>query len=55
MEPGSTVADVADGVHHDLGATFTAARVWGPSSRFAGQRVGREHAVDDGDTVEILR
>jgi small GTP-binding protein len=55
LEPASTVADVADSVHHDLGATLTGARVWGPSARFEGQRVGREHEVQDGDVVEILR
>jgi len=55
LEPGATVADVADSVHHELGASFSAARVWGPSARFEGQRVGREHAVQDSDTVEILR
>jgi len=51
----ATVADVADSVHHDLGATFSGARVWGPSARFDGQRVGRDHIVHDTDTVEILR
>ena len=55
LEPGSTVADVADSVHHDLAATFVGARVWGSSARFDGQRVGREHAVEDLDIVEILR
>jgi small GTP-binding protein len=55
IEPGSTVADVADWVHHDLGANLTGARVWGPSARFEGQRVGRDHQVQDGDVVEILR
>ena len=55
MEPGSTVTDVADWVHHDLAAAFTGARVWGPSARFDGQRVGRDHEVLDGDVVEILR
>ncbi len=55
LDPGSTVADVADWVHHDLGATFSGARVWGPSARFDGQRVGRDHVVVDGDVVEILR
>ena len=55
MEPGSTVADVADAVHHDLAQAFSGARVWGPSARFEGQRVGRDHAVADGDAVEILR
>jgi ribosome-interacting GTPase 1 len=54
IPPGSTVADVADRVHHDLGTAAVGARVWGPSSRFAGQRVGREHEVLDGDVVEIL-
>ena len=55
LHPGSTVADVADWVHHDLGATFSGARIWGPSARFEGQRVGREHEVADEDVVEILR
>ena len=55
LDPGATVTDVADWVHHDLGASFSAARVWGPSARFDGQRVGREHEVLDGDVVEILR
>ena len=54
LEDGSTVADVADSIHHDLGASFEGARIWGPSARFEGQRVGREHIVMDGDVVEIL-
>jgi len=54
LEDGSTVADVADSIHHDLAAQFEGARVWGPSARFEGQRVGREHPVQDGDVVEIL-
>jgi small GTP-binding protein len=54
LEPSATVAQVADAIHHDLRAAFSGARVWGPSARFDGQRVGREHAVTDGDTVEIL-
>jgi small GTP-binding protein len=54
LHPEATVADVADWVHHDLGASFSGARVWGPSARFEGQRVGREHQIQDGDVVEIL-
>jgi ribosome-interacting GTPase 1 len=54
LHPESTVADVADWVHHDLGASFSGARVWGPSARFEGQRVGRDHQIQDGDVVEIL-
>jgi small GTP-binding protein len=55
LEPGATVADVADWVHHDLAAASSGARVWGASARFDGQRVGRDHPVQDGDVVEILR
>ena len=54
LDPGATVTDVADWVHHDLGTTFAGARVWGPSARFDGQRVGRDHEVLDGDVVEIV-
>jgi ribosome-interacting GTPase 1 len=54
LEPGATVHDVADAIHHELGAVRTGARIWGPSARFDGQRVGREHPVLDGDTVEVL-
>jgi small GTP-binding protein len=55
LDPASTVVDVADSVHHDLAASFGGARIWGPSARFDGQRVGRDHVVQDGDVVEILR
>jgi small GTP-binding protein len=54
LHPPVTVADVADRVHHNLGRTLTRARIWGPSARFDAQRVGRDHEVRDGDTVEIL-
>jgi small GTP-binding protein len=54
LHPGATVVDVADEIHHDLGARCTGARVWGPSARFDGQQVGRAHVLQDGDTVEII-
>ena len=50
----ATVADVAARVHRGLGATLRGARVWGSSARFAGQQVGRDQPVHDGDVVEIL-
>jgi small GTP-binding protein len=52
---GATVADAADRIHHELGTTAVGARIWGPSARFQGQRVGRAHVVADGDEVEIVR
>jgi small GTP-binding protein len=54
LRPPATVADVADSIHHELGVRCVGALVWGPSALFDGQRVGRAHALADGDTVEIL-
>lgn len=54
LETGATVADVAACIHKGLGAVCRAAHVWGPSARFEGQQVGRNHVVMDGDTVEIV-
>ena len=45
LHPPATVVDVADAVHHELADACIGARVWGPSARFDGQRVGREHEV----------
>jgi small GTP-binding protein len=54
LRPPAIVLDVADAIHHDLGARCTGAKVWGPSARFDGQQVGRSHELQDGDAVEIL-
>ena len=54
LRPPVTVADVADGIHHDVGARARGARVWGSSARFAGQRVGLAHELADGDVVEVV-
>ena len=55
LPAGSNVLEVARQIHKELAAEFKGARVWGPSARFAGQRVGRDHVVADGDIVEVLR
>lgn len=55
LHPGATVVDVADCIHHDIAESLVGARIWGPSGRFDGQRVGRDHQVEDDDVVEILR
>src|SRR5437763_2309494 len=54
LRPPATVLDVADTIHHELRNRCTGARIWGPSARFPGQQVGREHELRDGDTVDIL-
>jgi hypothetical protein len=52
LRAGQTVEDVARLVHQDLARSLKYARVWGKSG-FDGQHVGREHALADGDVVEL--
>jgi small GTP-binding protein len=54
LRPPATVVDLARTIHHELAEACRGARIWGVSARFAGQRVGRDHAVADGDTIEIV-
>jgi ribosome-interacting GTPase 1 len=52
LRRGQTVEHVARLVHKDVAAALRYARVWGHSG-FDGQQVGREHALADGDIVEL--
>jgi uncharacterized protein len=54
LRPPATVVDAARAVHGELADRCCGARVWGPSARFPGQRVGRGHELCDDDTVEVL-
>jgi uncharacterized protein len=54
LRPPATVADAARTVHHQLEERCLGAHVWGPSARFEGQRVGREHELADDDVIEII-
>ena len=49
---GDTIADVARLVHKDIARSLRFARIWG-AEVFDGQQVGPEHAVADGDLVEL--
>jgi len=48
---GQTVADVARLVHRELAESIRFARLWNASHQ--GQHVGRDHAVEDGDVIEL--
>ena len=52
MHRGDTVLDVARLVHQDVARTLKFARLWG-SGAFAGQQLGPDHLVADGDIVEL--
>jgi small GTP-binding protein len=53
LRPPVTVVDVAHTIHHDIGENCTGGHIWGPSARFPGQHVGRNHVLRDGDEVAI--
>ncbi len=53
LKRGATVMDVAKAIHSELIEKFAYARIWGPSAKYPGQRVGLEHVLEDGDIVEI--
>ncbi len=52
LPKGSTIFDVAGAVHKDFAKELEFARVWG-STRFPGQQVPREYALQDKDIVEL--
>lgn len=50
---GTLVSDLVDKIHKDFLKNFRYAKIWGSSTEFSGQRVGLEHELLDGDTIEI--
>jgi len=53
LKRGATVRDVAAMIHSDFVEKFAYARIWGPSAKYPGQRVGLDHVLEDSDIVEI--
>ncbi|MEM1847164.1 MAG: TGS domain-containing protein, partial [Acidilobaceae archaeon] len=50
---GTTVIEVAEMIHERLAKNFKYARIWGPSVKYPGQKVGPHHVLEDGDVLEI--
>jgi hypothetical protein len=53
VRSGTTVRELARSIHSDLADKYRYSRIWGPTSKFAGERVGPEHVLGDRDIVEI--
>jgi ribosome-interacting GTPase 1 len=53
VEDGTTVADIAKKLHSKLYKRFRYARIWGPSAKHPGQKVGSSHLLKDRDIIEI--
>ena len=50
---GSTVEDAVRRIREEFLKYFKYARVWGPSAKYPGERVGLDHILSDGDIIEI--
>ena len=53
LRRGATVYDVAKAIHSSFVENFKYAKIWGPSAKYPGERVGLDHEVMDKDIVEI--
>ena len=53
MKKDSTVYDVAEKILKGFSKTVAETKIWGPSSKFAGQKVGLKHKLKDLDVVEF--
>lgn len=53
VEKGSKAIDVARKLHSKLYREFRYARIWGPSAKYPGEKVGPEHTMMDGDVIEV--
>ena len=53
LKRGATVQDVAEKIHSKLAKNLKYARIWGPSVKHPGEKVGRDHVLLDGDIVEL--
>ena len=53
VKRGTRVIEVAEKLHSELFKRFRYARIWGPSAKYLGEKVGANHILMDGDTVEI--
>jgi hypothetical protein len=52
LRKGSTAMDAAESIHKDFHQNLKYVVVWG-SGKYDGQRVSRDHALQDGDVVEF--
>jgi len=53
LRKGATVADAIVKIREEFLQYFKYARIWGPSAKFPGERVGLDHVLEDGDIIEI--
>ena len=52
---GNSILDVCNKLHRKLKRDFRYGLVWGKSVKFAGQRVGLNHVLQDEDVLTIIK
>lgn len=53
VKKGTTAIEIAKELHSSLYKKFQYGRIWGTSVKYAGQKVGSNHLLEDGDILEI--
>ena len=53
MKPDSTLKDIAEKILKGFSKKVKETRIWGPSSKFPGQKIGLKHKLKDLDVVEF--
>jgi len=53
LNPGEKVRDIAEKILKGFSKRVKETRIWGPSSKFPGQKVGLKHPLKDMDIVEF--
>ena len=53
LEPNSTIQKVAEKILKGFSSKVKETKIWGPSSKFSGQKVGLNHKLKDLDVVEF--
>ena len=53
LDENSTAKDLAEKILKGFSAKVKETKIWGPSSKFAGQKVGLNHILKDLDVVEF--
>jgi len=53
MKPGSTIKDVVEKILKGLSKKVKETKIWGPSSKFGGQKVGLNHKLKNLDVIEF--
>lgn len=53
LKKGATVRDAVKRIRPSMLKTFSYAKIYGPSAKYDGEKVGLDHVLMDGDTIQI--